>query len=93
MGVGIIFCIGGVAGEMSSTSRPAFLVSKLVLGIALGHFLTIGPMYCSEVSIAPLLIIMHVLTSSSYPQLFSVELQLPVSTWALPAANYSQTLL
>lgn len=53
MALGILFCIGGVAGEMSSTSRPAFLVSKLVLGLALGHFLTIGPTYCSEVSIAP----------------------------------------
>lgn len=35
---------------MLSHTRPAFLVGKLILGIGLGFYLTIGPLYCSEVA-------------------------------------------
>jgi MFS family permease len=41
---------GGAFGEVFSFTRPAFLVGKLILGIGLGFFLTIGPLYTSEVA-------------------------------------------
>ena len=47
---GILFATGGIIGEIISISRPAFLVSKLILGFGLGFYLTIGPLYCSELS-------------------------------------------
>jgi len=47
---GILFAMGGIIGEILSTSRVAFLVSKLILGFGLGFYLTIGPLYCSELS-------------------------------------------
>lgn len=46
---GILFATSGIIGEIASTTRPAFLVSKLILGFGLGFYLTIGPLYCSEV--------------------------------------------
>jgi MFS family permease len=47
---GVLFAAGGIAGEVASTSRAAFLVSKLILGFGLGFYLTVGPLYCSELS-------------------------------------------
>jgi sugar porter (SP) family MFS transporter len=47
---GIILAAGGVIGEVASTTRRDFLVSKLILGFGLGFYLTIGPLYCSELS-------------------------------------------
>ena len=47
---GILFCTGGAFGEMFSLSKGAFLASKLILGIGLGFYLTIGPLVCSEIS-------------------------------------------
>ncbi len=47
---GIIFAAGGIVGEITSTTRVAFLMSKMILGFSLGFYLTIGPLYCSELS-------------------------------------------
>ena len=49
LAVGVILCTGGIIGQLLSTARVAFLVSKLLLGVGLGAYLTIGPLYCSEV--------------------------------------------
>ncbi|KIW75231.1 hypothetical protein Z517_12005 [Fonsecaea pedrosoi CBS 271.37] len=48
--VGLLFVTGGIFGEVFSSTRPAFLIGKLILGIGLGFYLTIGPLYCSEVA-------------------------------------------
>ena len=48
--VGLCFVTGGIFGEVFSYTRPAFLIGKLILGIGLGFYLTIGPLYCSEVA-------------------------------------------
>lgn len=45
----ILFCTGGAFGEMFSPSRGAFLASKLILGVGLGFYLTLGPLICSEI--------------------------------------------
>ena len=50
LAMGIIFCLGGILGEIFSVTRPLFLISKLVLGLGLGSYLTMGPLYCSELS-------------------------------------------
>ena len=46
----MLFCTGGIVGQMVSTTRVAFLMSKLVLGFGLGFYLTIGPMMTSELT-------------------------------------------
>lgn len=46
----ILFCTGGIIGQLLSTTRVAFLMSKLVLGGGLGFYLTIGPMMTSELT-------------------------------------------
>jgi Sugar (and other) transporter len=51
---GLVLVTGGASGEVFSFTRPAFLIGKLVLGVGLGFFLTIGPLYTSEV--APVLL-------------------------------------
>lgn len=48
LATGIIVATGGIFGELFSTKRAAFLVSKLILGIGVGFYLTIGPVTCSE---------------------------------------------
>jgi MFS family permease len=48
--VGIMLVAGGIFGEVFATANGAFLVGKMVLGFGLGFYLTVGPMYCSEVS-------------------------------------------
>jgi len=48
---GILFTAGGIVGEMTSTTRPAFLLSKMILGFGLSFYLTVGPLYCSEVCV------------------------------------------
>ncbi|TLD30987.1 hypothetical protein PspLS_01694 [Pyricularia sp. CBS 133598] len=47
---GLIICTGGIAGEIASHTRPAFLASKLVLGFGLGFYLTLAPLACSEIA-------------------------------------------
>jgi sugar porter (SP) family MFS transporter len=48
--IGLVFVTGGIFGEVFSNTRPAFLIGKLILGIGLGFYLSIGPLYCSEVA-------------------------------------------
>lgn len=48
--MGLAFVTGGIFGEVFSSTRPAFLIGKLILGVGLGFYLTIGPLYCSEVA-------------------------------------------
>ncbi|KAL3442223.1 general substrate transporter [Aspergillus insuetus] len=50
LAVGVVISCAGIFGELFSTARAAFLISKLILGVGLGFYLTIGPLYSSEVS-------------------------------------------
>jgi MFS family permease len=50
--VGILVCTGGIIGQMVTTSKGGFLAAKLVLGLGLGFYLTLGPLCCSEVKSA-----------------------------------------
>lgn len=50
LAAGLLICSGGIFGEMFSTARVAFLMSKLIIGFGLGFYLTIGPMACSEIA-------------------------------------------
>lgn len=47
---GLVLVTGGAFGEVFAFTRPAFLIGKLILGVGLGFFLTIGPLYTSEVA-------------------------------------------
>jgi MFS family permease len=51
---GVIVCTGGAFGEIFATTRAAFLVSKLILGVGLGFYLTLSPLMCSEIAPAVL---------------------------------------
>lgn len=46
----MIFCTGGIIGQLIADSRVGFLMSKLVLGFGLGFYLTIAPMMTSELT-------------------------------------------
>jgi MFS family permease len=46
----LVWNIAGIIGQLLSTTRIAFLMSKLILGIGLGFYLTIGPMVTSELT-------------------------------------------
>jgi MFS family permease len=46
--VGIMVCTGGIIGQIVTTSKGGFLAAKLVLGLGLGFYLTLGPLCCSE---------------------------------------------
>ncbi|EHK39945.1 hypothetical protein TRIATDRAFT_42157 [Trichoderma atroviride IMI 206040] len=46
MGVAVV--AGGILGEMFSSVKGAFLVSKLILGFGLGFYLTLSPLAASE---------------------------------------------
>ncbi|RHZ66733.1 putative MFS alpha-glucoside transporter [Aspergillus thermomutatus] len=46
----ILLCAGGCLGEVFSVTRVAFLMSKLILGVGLGFYLTLGPLVCSEIA-------------------------------------------
>lgn|SRR5687767_9690421 len=48
--IGVVVCTGGIFGEVFSTTRVAFLISKLILGVGLGFYLTIAPLATSEIS-------------------------------------------
>ncbi|KAF7556651.1 hypothetical protein G7Z17_g1189 [Cylindrodendrum hubeiense] len=48
--VGVLIVTGGIFGETFSTTRPAFVVSKLILGFGVGFYLTLGPITCSEIA-------------------------------------------
>lgn len=46
---GILICTSGIVGQIVTTSQGGFLAAKLVLGLGLGFYLTLGPLCCSEV--------------------------------------------
>ncbi|KAH6665860.1 maltose permease [Plectosphaerella plurivora] len=48
--LGITICGGGIAGQIASNSRVAFLISKLILGVGLGFYLTLAPLMSSELA-------------------------------------------
>lgn len=48
--IGVIIVTGGIFGESFSTTRAAFVVSKLILGVGVGFYLTLGPVTCSEIA-------------------------------------------
>ncbi|KAL4882054.1 maltose permease [Aspergillus karnatakaensis] len=48
--IGVLIVTGGIFGETFSTTRPAFVVSKLILGFGVGFYLTLGPITCSEIA-------------------------------------------
>ncbi len=47
---GLLLVSGGIFGEVFSNTNGAFLVSKLILGVGLGFYLTISVLYASEIS-------------------------------------------
>ncbi|KKY15570.1 putative maltose permease [Phaeomoniella chlamydospora] len=50
LGIGLVFCAAGIFGEVFATVKVAFLIGKLIVGVGLGFCLTLGPLYCSEIS-------------------------------------------
>jgi sugar porter (SP) family MFS transporter len=46
----ILLSTGGCLGEVFSITRVDFLMSKLIIGLALGFYLTLGPLVCSEIT-------------------------------------------
>lgn len=48
--IGVVVCSAGCIGEILSYTRPAFLGSKLVVGVGLGFYLTLAPIACSELA-------------------------------------------
>jgi MFS family permease len=53
MWAGSWILIIGIIMEVVATTRGVFVTAKLILGIALGFYLSMAPAYCSEVSLAP----------------------------------------
>jgi MFS family permease len=47
---GLILATGGIFGEVFANTNVEFLIGKFILGNGLGFYLTVGPLYCSEVS-------------------------------------------
>jgi len=47
---GLILATGGIFGEVFAAKNVEFLIAKLILGVGLGFYLTVGPLYSSEVS-------------------------------------------
>ncbi|KAF5024667.1 hypothetical protein F66182_3289 [Fusarium sp. NRRL 66182] len=50
LAMALVFATGGTIGEVLSNSNVAFLISKLILGVGLGFFLTLAPLATSEIS-------------------------------------------
>ncbi|OGM50899.1 hypothetical protein ABOM_000694 [Aspergillus bombycis] len=50
LSVGVVITTGGIFGETFSSNAGAFIVSKLILGLGVGFYLTLGPITCSEIS-------------------------------------------
>ncbi|KAM6513106.1 hypothetical protein FALCPG4_015579 [Fusarium falciforme] len=48
--LGVLIVTGGIFGETFSSSRAVFVISKLILGIGVGFYLTLGPITCSEIA-------------------------------------------
>ncbi|KAK2810585.1 hypothetical protein FQN50_002842 [Emmonsiellopsis sp. PD_5] len=50
LAIGVLVVTGGIFGETFSSTGAAFVVSKLILGVGVGFYLTLGPITCSEIS-------------------------------------------
>lgn len=50
LAVGVVLCTAAIIGQIVTTSKAGFLVSKLILGFGLGFYLTLGPLMCSEIT-------------------------------------------
>lgn len=50
LAIGLVITTGGIFGEMFSTTRAAFVVAKLILGLGLGFYLTLAPLATSEIA-------------------------------------------
>ncbi|KAH7139986.1 general substrate transporter [Dactylonectria estremocensis] len=50
LSIGVLIATGAIFGETFSTTRAAFVVSKLILGVGVGFYLTLGPITCSEIA-------------------------------------------
>ncbi|KAH6892441.1 general substrate transporter [Thelonectria olida] len=48
--IGLCITTGGIFGEIFSNSNAAFVVSKLILGLGLGFYLTLAPLATSEIA-------------------------------------------
>ncbi|WKT49352.1 MFS transporter superfamily [Fusarium oxysporum f. sp. vasinfectum] len=48
--LGVLIVTGGIMGESFASTRAAFVVSKLILGVGVGFYLTLGPITCSEIA-------------------------------------------
>ncbi|KAJ4165098.1 hypothetical protein LMH87_006745 [Akanthomyces muscarius] len=48
--IGLIIATGGIIGQIVCTAKVAFLISKLILGVGLGFYLTLAPLVSSELS-------------------------------------------
>lgn len=48
--IGLVLATGGIFGEVFANTNVQFLVSKIILGLGLGFYLTIAPLYSSEIS-------------------------------------------
>ena len=48
--IGVAIATGGIFGEIFSSNNAAFVVSKLLLGVGLGFYLTLAPLATSEIS-------------------------------------------
>ena len=89
--VGIILVAAGIFGEVFATANGAFLVGKMILGFGLGFYLTVGPMYCSEVGT---LFLAFTMSTNQHRCLLSDSVVSPRlgSTSALSLGNCSPTL-
>ena len=67
LALGIVICTGGIIGQVVTTSKGGFLGAKLVLGLGLGFYLTLGPLCCSEVSANAICGWNHTEQSTDYP--------------------------
>jgi sugar porter (SP) family MFS transporter len=50
LSIGVLVVTAGILGETLSATRSAFVASKLVLGVGVGFYLTLGPTTCSEMA-------------------------------------------
>lgn len=89
--VGITLVGGGIFGEVFANTNGAFLIGKMILGFGLGFYLTVGPLYCSEVDVS---FLRNYASTNSYRYLLSdfVESQPLASTLASSSDSCFRTL-
>lgn len=50
LSIGLAFVTAGIFGEVFATANAAFLIGKMILGVGLGFYLTIGPLCAAELA-------------------------------------------